>query len=133
MTTYKGIIKNMVKMKVESFIEKHNGVVSYSYDTITELEKASKDFDAISFECNIYVYAVHNDVIADEYNIHGYINEYGHISITSISYKATYVKDNNNDISDVKNQITKYWTIHGQELKEFDFQKSHSYKPLYVI
>ena len=110
MTGYKVIIKNMVEMEVTRYVEKKSG-------KFIEIEKTelstTNGFDYPTFDCEISVGL--GEIIKYDYRIHGYIDDYGSVVISSASYTRKFRKDGETKFQTVSKFLTR------DELDSFKF------------
>ena len=109
--SYKSILKNMVEMSVDKFIEEKTGGKLYSVYQKIELYPGDKEFEYPRF--NSFVSIQYQD-----YKIHGYIDKYGDINIVSIYYEEKIVVDFNTENERIKTIRT---FVYGDDLKNFKF------------
>lgn len=110
--SYKSILKNMVEMRVDKFIEeKTGGEIHYGSQKI-ELYPGDKNFMYPTF--NSFVNIAYQD-----YKIHGYINNYGEVNIVSVYYEEKTIV--NFDTENERIKITRIF-VYGDDLNDFKFK-----------
>lgn len=116
MTSYKGIIRNMVDCHVTHEVEK-SGIFAF-VDSV-ELTTENK-----ALNCPEYVAAFHtygkDGIIRRDYEMHGYISEYGTVVSTLLTYERTHVIGG--DIWS-GHTVTRQYTVYAADIESFDYSK----------
>ena len=110
--SYKSILKNMVEMSVDKFIEEKTGGKLYSVYQKIELYPGDKEFEYPRF--NSFVSIQYQD-----YKIHGYIDNYGEVNIVSVYYEEKTIV--NFDTENERIKTTRIF-VYGDELNDFKFK-----------
>lgn len=115
--SYKGIVRYLVSRKLEDIVEKQSGYSCFIDSDSVKLDRATKDFDNISFTCTFRFSG--SCLIEREYTAFGYVTEYGHVYLTSIAYSRVICKRlEDGSFSDGE---TKHYFVFDDDLKKFRF------------
>ena len=110
--SYKSILKNIIEMNVDYFVEEKTGGKIYCVEQKIELYPGDKNFMYPTF--NSFVNIAYQD-----YKIHGYIDNYGKVNIVSVYYEEKTIVN-----FDTENERTKTNRIfvYGDDLNDFKFK-----------
>lgn len=112
MTGYKAIIKNMVDAEVTRFVKKQSG----KFIEVNSVElNTNKECDTPTFKVDIMVGL--GELIRRDFQIHGYVSEYGSVEITHVSFDRMY-QESVEDKPTTKNTFMMW-----NELKDFHFDR----------
>ena len=110
--TYKSIIHNIIEREVRHFIEAKTN----RFPFIDEKKiSTSNEKDYVLFK--IKDIEVSQGIHYNTFTVNGYVNEYGTVSVVSVTFDRTYCDDN------FKNEHTEHFFIYDEELKTFKFDK----------
>lgn len=119
MVGYKKIIENMVEMEVENFIEKRNDRKYFAYPVEGSLELSTEDKN---FGHPVFVLQVF--VNYRKYEVHGYVDDYGTVVVSSVNFDRDYVKDQERvDWYADENVKHVHEFLYGDKLNEFKFDR----------
>lgn len=119
MVGYKQIIKNMIEMYVEKYVEARTPDRQYCHmeDGTLKVKADAKSFDHPTFT------GVFN-VNYRRYEIHGFVGEFGDVVISSVNFDRDIMKDETRmDWYSEDNIEHKHYFLYGEELNDFKFDK----------
>ena len=112
---YKAIIRNMIWSEVEHYIEKKSGKFATVFEDKMIMETDNKVLGYPTFE-------VEARVDYNRYTLHGYVGEFGNVSISCVTYDRMVCTEKGPDgwwITESAKPVHKI--IYGEELEKFDF------------
>ena len=121
MTGYKAIIRNMTIKQVEDFIHERTGEYHFIDEKEVELSTDNKELGLPDFTIKTTLYSANNSYLPRDYEIHGYINEFGRAHITLVQFSRTYCK--RLEDGSFGKERTENFFIYQEELDTFKFDK----------
>ena len=113
MISYKKIIENLVEYEVTTEIEKKTGKFPSVIGNV-KLFNDNKKLGFPTFEIEMEVPV--NSVFNHDYFISGFVSEYGHVIICSVSFSRTYQEEGSKP-----HKVVSF--INGDELKSFNYDR----------
>ena len=115
--TYKQIIQNSIELQIFKHL---NRVCGDRYSTIDQVV-LNKDKNLITFGVAVKVKPFINAPYTNDFQIHGYVDDYGQAVITIISYKRMI--STRKDDGSFTEPVPRYSDVTGLAIKGFAFDK----------
>lgn len=114
MASYKKIIENMIGREVEHFVEKKSGQWAYVKEDSMKLTLEEKQpFFRVDVKTNNHWY-----------NVHGWVNDYGTVSVSSVTFERDYLINPDREDWDADDNIKHdRFFLYDDTLKDFRFDR----------